>query len=216
MKYRLAIFDMDGTILNTLTDIADSLNAVLLQAGLPTRTLEQTRRFVGNGIPKLIERAVAPVTDPVVREQVLSFFLAYYKQHCADKTAPYAGIPALLEELRAKGVLLAVLSNKADEPVKALAEQYFPGLFDLALGQREKVPTKPAPDGVFEVLRHFGVERTEAVYIGDSEVDVQTAQNAGVDGIFVTFGFRSEQELRAAGATCLCDDVAALGKALLG
>lgn len=215
MKYRLAIFDMDGTILDTLTDIADSTNATLEVLGLPTRSLDEVRQFVGNGIRLLIERAVAPVCEEAAIEEAYRIFRAHYAEHCADKTAPYEGIPELLADLRAAGCHTAVLSNKADEPVKALAEQYFPGAFELALGQREGVPIKPAPDGVLDVLKAFGVPPEQAVYIGDSEVDVQTAINAGIDGLFVSFGFRSEEALRAAGATCVLPSVAELKKALL-
>lgn len=215
MRYRLAIFDMDGTILNTLTDIADSVNATLVQMGFPTRTLDEVCRFVGNGIHKLIERAVPPNTSPEVVEQTFDAFRVYYMAHCAEKTAPYEGISEMLVRLREAGCLLAVLSNKADAPVKALAERYFPSAFDLVLGQREGVPTKPAPDGVFDVLRTLDVAAADAVYVGDSEVDVATAQNAGLDGIFVTYGFRSEQVLREAGGTEIYHTVADLERALL-
>ena len=216
MRYRLAIFDMDGTILNTLTDIADSVNATLEGMGMPTRTLEEVCRFVGNGIHKLIERAVPPNSSPETVEKTFDAFRVYYMAHCAEKTAPYEGISEMLAHLREAGYLLAVLSNKADAPVKALAERYFTGAFDLVLGQREGVPTKPAPDGVFDVLRTLGVAAADAVYIGDSEVDVATAQNAGLDGIFVTYGFRTEQVLRDAGGTEIYHTVAALEQALLG
>ena len=216
MRYRLAIFDMDGTILDTLSDLADSVNATLAAKGMPTHSIDAVRCFVGNGAAKLIERAVPAGTSPAEIEQTLQDFTTYYKAHSAVKTAPYEGMVEMLAHLREAGYLLAVLSNKPDVAVGALAERYFPGVFDLALGQREGVPVKPAPDGVLDVLNGLEVSPEDAVFIGDSEVDVATALNAGLDGVFVTYGFRSEQTLREAGAKEICHTVAALEQALLG
>lgn len=203
MKPKLVIFDMDGTILDTLEDLRRSTNAALAANGLPGRTMEQIRRFVGNGIAKLIERAVPEGTSPEATAAVLEAFKVHYAAHCADHTHPYAGVPELLARLRADGVLTAVVSNKADFAVQILAKDYFPGLFDLVLGEREGIAKKPAPDMVDTVLRELGVAPDDARYVGDSEVDVATAKNSGVAGVFVTWGFRSAQTLCAAGAAVL-------------
>lgn len=200
MKYRLAIFDMDGTILNTLEDLCDSLNHTLKEFELPQRTLEEVRSFVGNGIHKLIERAVPTGTDEGLLEEVFHSFNAYYKEHCAVKTRPYDGIPKVLQKLRSRGIYTAVVSNKADYGVQALCEDYFNGLFDYAVGEKEGVRCKPNPDGVLDVIRKFGVSFEEAVYIGDSEVDYETSVNAGIDVLMVGWGFREEEIIRACGA----------------
>lgn len=200
MKYRLAIFDMDGTILNTLEDLCDSLNHTLKEFELPQRTLEEVRSFVGNGIHKLIERAVPTGTNEGLLEEVFRSFNAYYKEHCAVKTRPYDGIPKVLQKLRSRGIYTAVVSNKADYGVQALCEDYFNGLFDYAVGEKEGVRCKPNPDGVLDVIRKFGVSFEEAVYIGDSEVDYETSVNAGIDVLMVGWGFREEEFIRACGA----------------
>ena len=188
MKYSLAVFDMDGTILDTLDDLTNTLNLSLEEAGLPLRTKEEVRSFVGNGVGKLIERALPEV------------FARNYKLHCADLTRPYDGVPELIAALRARGVKTAVVSNKVDFAVRQLAEDYFPGLFDIAVGEREGVKRKPAPDSVFAVMDALGVRREETVYIGDSDVDVETAKNAGVDLIGVEWGFRPREVLLEHGA----------------
>ena len=204
MRYRLAIFDLDGTVLDTLCDLADSVNTALARFGYPTHSQEAICAFVGNGVRKLISRALPSGISAEVEAQVFDFFMAHYTAHCADKTAPYAGIGEALCALREKGVRLAMLSNKADSAVQVLCQQYFPEVFDKAQGEKESegVPKKPAPDAVFSLMRAFDVTAEETVYIGDSEVDVQTAKNAGVDVIAVTWGFRSEACLRGAGALC--------------
>ena len=200
MKYRLAMFDLDGTILNSLEDLTDSVNAVLLRHGFPTHSLDAVRSFVGNGILKLIQKAVPAGIGEEKRDAVFEDFKVYYAAHCADKTKPYEGVVDLLLALRRAGILTAVVSNKADFAVKMLVDQYFNGLFDAAVGERQDVPRKPAPDGVLAVMRSLGCTATETVYIGDSDVDVMTAKNAHVDGIFVDWGFRSAELLRACGA----------------
>lgn len=203
MKYRLALFDLDGTVLNTLEDLADSLNAALERSGFPPRKMEEVRRFVGNGIPKLVERGVPAGTSEESMARVLADFMAHYTLHCADHTRPYAGIAELLAALRERGVLTAVVSNKADEAVRILCGRYFSGLFDAVSGAKQGVRKKPAPDTVNRVLAQLQICREDAVYIGDSEVDVETAQNAGMDCISVDWGFRSRAELLRAGATTL-------------
>lgn len=203
MQYDLAIFDMDGTILNTLEDLADSLNAALEQFHYPRRTLEEVRCFVGNGIRLLIERGVPEGLTTEQTDQVHQYFMEYYQAHCADQTRPYEGIVEVLDQLRRRGCRTAVVSNKADRAVKALADRYFHGLFDMAVGERAGIAKKPSPDSVREVLKCLGVECCRAVYIGDSEVDIATARNAGMDSIIVEWGFREAAFLKEQGAVRL-------------
>ena len=216
MSFKVALFDLDGTALNTLDDIADATNAVLAANNMPVRTTDEVRRFVGNGIRKLIERAVPTGTDEHTIDKVLADFKAYYGAHCAEKTAPYVGILEMLTALRAHGVRTAVVSNKADFAVKALATQYFGDLFDMALGEDvTKRPAKPAPDMVYHVLDALGVTADGAVYIGDSDVDVLTARNAGLPCIAVTWGFRDRACLAQAGATAFADTAKELQNLIL-
>lgn len=203
MKYQLAIFDMDGTILDTLQDLTDSTNAALGMNGYRPRTIDEVRRFVGNGIYRLIELAVPEGSSTDVVGKVYSDFLPYYQQHCADKTRPYDGIEALIRRLRAAGCKTAVVSNKADAAVQELCIQYFNGLFDYAVGEHAGIAKKPAPDSVNEVLRRLGFETADAVYIGDSEVDLATARNAGMDCISVAWGFREAAFLEEQGAAII-------------
>lgn len=200
MKYKVAIFDLDGTILNTLDDLTDSFNHILACENMPTRTHDEIRSFVGNGIHKLIERGVPSGTSPHDIEKVYTEFKKYYAVHCADKTKPYDGIPELLEELKNNGIKLAVVSNKADFAVQSLCEQYFSGLFDCVIGERSGVRCKPAPYAVNEVISALKAERSDVVYIGDSDVDIQTAKNAGIDCISVSWGFRDTDFLQKNGA----------------
>ena len=207
MAYRLAIFDLDGTVLDTLGDLADATNAALALGGYPARTVGEVCSFVGDGIQKLIERALPSGTSESEVRRVLALFVDHYRAHCAVKTRPYAGICEMLADLRARGVKTAVLSNKANFATQALAKTYFDGLFDAVAGERERegIPKKPAPDGVWLLLRACGVAANEAVYIGDSEVDVATAKNAGLDAILVSWGFRSREVLAAHGAKVIVD-----------
>ena len=200
MKYRLALFDMDGTILDTLEDLTDATNVTMEKYGYPTHDIDAVRGFVGNGLRKLIERAVPADTDAAKIDAMLADFKVYYADHCADKTHPYDGVREMIARLRDKGILTAVVSNKVDEGVQELVKEYFPGLFDLAVGERPDVKPKPAPDMVFSALERMGVDIRDAVFIGDSDVDLKTAQNAGIDGIFVDWGFRTPEVLRSLGA----------------
>ncbi|MCD8105337.1 MAG: HAD family hydrolase [Lachnospiraceae bacterium] len=200
MRYRLAIFDMDGTILNTLDDLAESLNFALRKSALPERSPCEVRSFVGNGIRKLIERSVPEDTSREMQEQVFDDFTERYREHCIDKTRPYDGIPDLLRTLRERGIKTAVISNKADYAVQKLSEHFFAGLFDSVAGEKAGVRKKPAPDSVNAVLEQLKIDRAGAVYIGDSDVDIQTAANAGVDCILVSWGFRDEDFLYQHGA----------------
>ncbi len=205
MAYKLAIFDLDGTILDTLEDLADAMNYALGEHGYPGRTIEEVRCFVGNGIRKLIERAVPAGLAKEEIDRVHETFSVYYQQHCADKTRPYEGVLPLLERLRAAGCLTAVVSNKADAAVQPLCRRYYNGLFDYAVGERTGIRRKPDPDSVQEVLRRLQVEAADAVYIGDSEVDIQTAKNAGLDSIIVTWGFRDRDYLESQGGRRFVD-----------
>lgn len=215
MRYKCVIFDLDGTILDTLDDLADAANAALAACGYPARTKDEVRRFVGNGIRKLIERATP---DGVSDEDIVrthEAFTAYYSAHCKDKTRPYEGIPELVSELKANGIHTAVVSNKADYAVKKLCEEYFGGIFDIAIGEREGIRKKPAPDSVLEVMRALGAEADYTIYIGDSDVDIMTAQNSGIGCIGVSYGFRGREFLESHGADVIADTVGELRELLL-
>lgn len=216
MRYKLAVFDLDGTILNTLDDLADSLNFALRSSGFPERSIDEVRNFVGNGIRKLIERGVPAGTDTAAIDKVHSCFTAHYKAHCADKTRPYDGITELLGRLKDSGCLTAVVSNKADYGVQELCARYFPGMFDLAVGEREGIRKKPAPDSVNEVLRRLGVSNKESVYIGDSDVDIETAKNAEMGCIGVEWGFRGREFLEAHGAKVIAAKAEDIENIILG
>ncbi len=215
MKYELVIFDLDGTILDTLEDLTDSVNHALKKYGYPVRTIEEIRSFVGNGLLMLARRAIAPETDETVIQEVLAEQKAYYKEHCSDKTRPYEGIVELLGGLKEAGCKLAVVSNKADYAVQILCEQYFPGIFHMAVGEKENVRKKPAPDSVNAVLEELQVDRSRAVYVGDSEVDIETAQNAGLEAVLVSWGFRDTCFLQKRGAKTLVHTVNELKSALI-
>lgn len=215
MKYQLVVFDLDGTILDTLEDLADSLNYALEKFGYPKRTLQEVRRFVGNGLLSLVCRALPKETDENVAQEVLFELKAHYKIHCADKTKPYAGIMEVLSDLKETGVKLAVVSNKADYAVQILCEQYFPGIFDLAVGERDGVKKKPAPDAVYAVLEALQIKKEQAVYVGDSEVDIFTAKNVGMSSILVDWGFRDAGFLKEQGAEILISTMEALKEHLL-
>lgn len=195
MFYKAILFDLDGTLLDTLADLCNSTNRALESFGFPTRTIDEVRAFVGNGIKKLIDRAVPAGTDEAVKSEVLDAFKKDYAAHCADETAPYAGILPMLEQLNRQGIKTAIVSNKADFAVKSLAKQYFPGLCDCALGESTAIPKKPAPDMICAVLSEIGISAGEALYVGDSDVDFDAAMNAGLDVILVDWGFRDRSLL---------------------
>lgn len=216
--YQLAIFDLDGTLLDTLLDLAAAINAALKASGYPERSVDEVRSFVGDGIRKLIKRAVPVGTDEAGIARVHADFTAYYRVHSADRTVPYAGIVEMLAALRQRGVKTAVLSNKVDRATKALCEGYFAGLFDIVAGEREGegIPKKPAPEGVFAILRAMGIPAEGAVYIGDSDVDIKTARNAGLDEILVSWGFRDVGFLRQNGARNIVDTAKELEALIVG
>ena len=194
---KLVIFDLDGTLLDTIADLAESANHALKQLGYPTRDVETIRTFVGNGVNKLLFRALPDeekTEENMIRMR--THFVPYYDAHNADLSAPYPGIVALLEELQAKGLRMAVASNKYQEATAKLVKHYFPMIdFVEVLGQREGINVKPDPTIVFDILQKAGVSKEETLYVGDSGVDMQTAINAGVDAIGVTWGFRPRTEL---------------------
>ena len=210
MRYDTAIFDLDGTLLDTLDDLAASTNHALVAHGFPTRSRDDVRRFVGNGIYNLIRQAVPAGTDDSAIQEVYDTFNAHYAKHSLDRTAPYPGIVELLGRLRSRGVRCCVVSNKGDYAVGPLVEHFFPRVFDVARGEREGIRRKPAPDTVLSCIDVLGAKRQQTVYIGDSEVDVACAANAEVDCIIVTWGFRDEHYLRSQGATTFahtCDQL---------
>ncbi len=198
---KAVIFDLDGTLLNTIDDLGDSVNYVLKKHNYPTFSIEEYKYKVGNGMRKLIERSLPEnkLNDETI-EQVLAEFMAYYSEHKMDKTAPYDNIEQLLKTLKQKGVKTAVVTNKAHISAKPLMDEVFPDLFDAVIGQKEGVPTKPDPTSVFAVMKELGVSADECLYLGDSGVDMQTAKNAGIFGIGVLWGFRKADELIENGA----------------
>lgn len=200
MGYKAVLFDMDGTLLDTLEDLRDSTNHVLRLMGLPERSLEEMRAFVGNGAEMQLRRALGEHADEETVKRALSVYKPYYEAHCRIKTKPYAGVTELLEKLRERGVRTAVVSNKPDEAVKKLNGEYFGGRMDYALGPVEGRRCKPWPDMVETAMEALGAEKDSTVYVGDSEVDVQTGKNAGLDVIAVSWGFRDREQLIAAGA----------------
>lgn len=192
---------MDGTILDTLDDLYDSITLTLKAFGLPPRTRDEVRSFLGHGLRALAEKSLPDGTAPEEAEKFYRAVSEHYLAHCADKTKPYDGITDLLKRLRKAGCLTAVVSNKADGAVRELVDRYFAGLFDAAVGQREGMRSKPAPDEVEAALSALGAEKKSAVYIGDSEVDLQTAVNSGLAVIMVDWGFRTRAQLSACGVT---------------
>lgn len=193
------LFDLDGTLLDTLADLQAATNVALARFGYPPHTRDAVRRFVGNGAGLLIARAVPAGTDTASTEAVLAAFQAYYSAHCEDQTRPYPGIPEALARLSAR-YPLAIVSNKPDGAVKTLCASWFPGI--PAFGETAVCPRKPAPDMLRRAMAQIGV--TRCIYVGDSEVDVQTAQNAGVPCLSVLWGFRSREALQSAGAQSFC------------
>lgn len=209
-KYEAVIFDLDGTLLDTLEDLRDAVNYVMRQYRFRERSTEEIRKAVGNGIRKLMERSVPEGTKTEILEAAFSDFKIYYKANCKNKTKPYAGMNELVEKLKGEGYKLAVVSNKNDEAVREIIPYYFGEVFDVAVGAKEEMAKKPAPDTTLFALEQMGISRERAIYVGDSQVDVKTAGNVGMDGIFVTWGFRSKEELIEAGAQEFADNVTGL------
>ena len=205
MKYKAIIFDLDGTLTDTLEDLFLSVNHALRSCGLPERTIDEVQRYVGNGVRQLIERAVPRDTEASVLERCFETFRSHYVIHCQDHTRLYPGIATLLTALHAKGYRMAVVSNKLQAGVTELADNFFNGVIDVAIGERPGIPRKPEPDMVQVALGRLGVSPSDAVYVGDSDVDLQTAANAGLPCISVLWGFRSRDFLIAHGATVFAE-----------
>ena len=215
MSYQAVLFDMDGTLLDTLEDLCDSTNHALVQMGYPKRDIEEIRRFIGNGAEKQIRRAVPEGTSEEKIMETLAAFRAYYQDHCQIKTKVYDGLLDMLSELKAKGVKTAVVSNKPDAAVKKLSREYFGDRLDYAIGPSDGVRCKPYPDMAEEALKALGAAKEDAVFVGDSEVDVQTGLNAGLDVIAVSWGFRSREVVIEAGAKMIADDARQLEQFIL-
>ena len=200
-EYNTYIFDLDGTLLDTLEDLAASTNFALRQSGLPEHSIDDVRLFVGNGVRKLMERAVPDGEHHPLFEQTLATFREHYLRHSQDRTQPYPGILPMLERLRSHIKQVAVVSNKFHTATEELCVHYFPALVDVAIGESKEIRKKPAPDTVREALRRLGANPSDAVYIGDSDVDIETAHNSGLPCISVLWGFRDREFLVRHGAT---------------
>ena len=213
--FQTVIFDLDGTILNTLEDLAAAGNWICRKRGWPEHTVEEYRQLVGTGMRNLL-CLLDPMgdADPAL-DEALAEYMEYYGQHCMEKTAPYDGIPQLLAELRSRGLKLAVYSNKGDRFCGQLVEHYFPGVFHLIRGKVDGVPVKPDPIGLGLVMDALGAEQAATLYVGDSNVDMETARNGGLVSCGVTWGFRGRQELQEAGAVHLADTAEELRKLIL-
>lgn len=215
MKYDLIIFDLDGTLLNTLSDLADATNAALAEFGFPQRTAEEVRAFIGDGVANLIRRAVPEGTGGETVSEVLARFKAIYTKNVNVKTRPYPGVVELLEALNAQGVRCAVNSNKVDHATRLLCDHHFKGLLSLALGEREGIPRKPAPDGARFIMKALGVSPERTLYVGDGDADLMTARNARIDCAWVSWGYRRRDELKGLDIPAICEDVAALKSLIL-
>lgn len=215
MKYETVIFDLDGTLLDTLDDLTNAVNHALACYDLPARTREQVRPLLGYGVRNLIRCSMPEGADEALFEKVLAEYMPYYAAHCQEATAPYDGIAALLEKLGALGVKAAVVSNKPDDAAKTLCLHHFGESLALAVGHFEGMERKPAPDMLTFAMRELGCDAARTVYVGDTEVDFQTARNAGIDCIGVTWGYRDRAELARGGFSPLADTVDALRVLLL-
>lgn len=204
-KYDTVIFDLDGTLLNTLDDLADSVNYTMSAYGFPHRTVDEVRCFVGNGVGRLIELSIPDGLKNPQYEKCLEDFRRHYAENMQNKTDAYEEIRELLEELSKEGLKLAIVSNKFDKAVKGLNQVYFGEYVKVAIGESENVKRKPAPDSVFKALEELGSTADKAVYVGDSEVDVKTAKNAGILCVGVTWGFRDREVLEQEGADYIID-----------
>ena len=206
-KYTTIIFDLDGTLMNTLDDLTISTNHALSQMGFTTRTIDEVRQFLGNGVRTLIEMALPEKTTEDTIERTISCFLQHYTSHCKDHSRPYDGILELLSSLKKMGVKMAIVSNKPDVEVKKLNAEHFAEFIDVALGENEKsgIPRKPSPAMVYEAINQLGSEPEKCLYVGDSDVDILTARNAGIDCLSVTWGFKTAEFLSQFGATRMID-----------
>ena len=195
MKYKVAIFDLDGTVLATLEDLANAVNHALETNGYASHTIEEVRCMVGNGVANLIWRTLPKNIDESIHAKVLADFKAYYRDHVNDCTKPYDGIPEMLKNLRDAGIYVGINSNKFDAALQNLCRIHFEGLYDYAAGECETTPKKPDPTAAERIIAAAGAKKCEAIYIGDSDVDIRTAENAGIDNAWVAWGFRRRNEL---------------------
>lgn len=200
MKYNTYIFDLDGTILDTLLDLANAVNFAMKSKGFPERTVDEVKNFIGNGIKVLIRRAVPEKTSEDDYAEALEIFTKYYLEHIADNTKPYDGIVDVINELKKKGCKTAVVSNKAHFAAQAVVKDFFGEIFDIVVGKMDEFPSKPEPDSLLYTIKSLGADKEKCIYIGDSDVDVLTAHNAGLECIGVTWGNRDEDILRASRA----------------
>ena len=200
MQPKLIIFDMDGTVLDTLEDLLGAMNYALERFGYPQHTLDEMRTFVGNGLRKQVERALPAGASAEEVDKVLEAFKGYYLEHLNVRTKPYPGIVDYMRFLRSKGIKVAIASNKVYEGAQLLADAHFGSLVNVCVGESNEIPKKPDPTGVEIILRLTGAGKEETLYVGDSVVDIETAKNAGLECVCVGWGFQSEAQLRAAGA----------------
>lgn len=214
MHYTSVIFDLDGTLLDTLGDLTAAMNRTLTRHGLPERTRQQMRTALGNGARRLMELSVPAGTDGALFEALLAEYNADYAAHCRIETAPYPGVDALLRQLHAQGRKLAIVSNKPDESVRALRTEFFADTVPIAVGEKQDIRRKPAPDTLLTAMAQLGAERASTVYVGDSEVDIATARAAGLPCISVLWGFRDRDLLEQAGAQQFAADVDELARLL--
>ena len=215
MKYDLVIFDLDGTLLDTLDDLAAAANHAMSTHGFPTHSTGEVRRFIGNGVARLIRRAAPEGTPEAVCQQALADFKRYYAQNLSVHTRPFEGVIALLEALRVAGVHAAVNSNKPDDAVQALCRAHLSGLIDMALGERADTPKKPAPDGANRIIGALGASRDRTLYVGDGDTDLLTARNAGIECAWVSWGYRRRGELGDLPVPHAFDSARALGDFIL-
>ena len=206
MEHKAFIFDLDGTLLNTLEDLKNSVNFAMRSMGYPEHTLEQVRMFIGNGIAMLIKRAVPQGTDEADEKKTLGIFTEHYNAHLNDCTAPYPGVTESLTALKNRGVKTGVVTNKNDDSAKMLINKYFGNLVDSTLGHVPGLPSKPNPESLLRMMSDLGVEAENTLYFGDSDVDVMTAKNAGVKCVGGAWGFRGEEVLKQAGADMILHD----------
>lgn len=213
--YKYVLFDMDGTVLDTIDDLRNAVNYTMRHFGLPEIDIYQAKHYTGNASRHLIRCSVPDEIEGPQFEEILAFYLAYYKEHCSVLTRPYDGIEDLMKSLADKGVRMAVVSNKPDEAVKNLADRWFPGLLETSIGERQGIRRKPEPDTVFAAMKEMDALPDESLYVGDTEVDIMTARNAGIKCAAVTWGFREVQEICGLGAEYLVNSCEELKDVIL-